>query len=119
MSGSTGSAGGHTHYYSDSTSSGGSHNHSVDDRWTGSTSSGSWLARGGLLRIIVGDLQVVLLILVLAAPILTPFLDIPIAVEAIHTPLVPASEARVTVNHFQFYLRIQQRMLGKEFRKKE
>ena len=46
MSGSTGLAGSHTHHYSDTTSSGGSHTHSIDDRWTGSTSSGSWLARG-------------------------------------------------------------------------
>lgn len=36
----------HTHSGSGSTNSAGSHRHSLDDRWTGSVSSGSWLARG-------------------------------------------------------------------------
>lgn len=46
MSGSTNAATPSGMRVSGSTSSSGSHSHSVDDRWTGSTSSGSWLARG-------------------------------------------------------------------------
>lgn len=46
MSGSTNAATPLGMSVSGSTSSSGSHAHSVDDRWTGSTSGGSWLARG-------------------------------------------------------------------------